>query len=59
MTTIEQLDPSVPLFARTGINLASAGLGAKALHSTNDFFAPVERMRATARCTTGGVSSRQ
>ena len=46
MPTIETLNPDVPLFARTGINLASAGLGAKALWATNEFFAPLERMLA-------------
>ncbi|MEJ6394493.1 allantoicase [Gymnodinialimonas sp. 2305UL16-5] len=44
MTSIERLNPDIPLFARTGINLASAGLGAKAIFATNDFFAPLERM---------------
>ncbi|SFD05834.1 allantoicase [Tropicimonas isoalkanivorans] len=44
MPTIESLNPDVPLFARTGINLASAGLGARALAATNEFFAPLERM---------------
>jgi allantoicase len=44
MTAIESFNPEIPLFARTGINLASAGLGAKAIWSTNDFFAPLSRM---------------
>ncbi|MBM7066366.1 allantoicase [Actibacterium sp. 188UL27-1] len=44
MPTIEALNPDVPLYARTGINLASAGLGAKAISSSNEFFAPLERM---------------
>ncbi|WP_372604128.1 allantoicase [Actibacterium sp.] len=44
MPSIESLNPDVPLFARTGVNLASAGLGAKALAATNEFFAPLERM---------------
>ena len=44
MTTIENLNPDVPLYARTGINLASAGLGARARSATNEFFAPLERM---------------
>ncbi len=35
--------PSPPDFTRA-VNLASAGLGAKALGATDDFFAPVERM---------------
>lgn len=37
---------AIPLFARTGINLASAGLGARALFATDDFFAEVSRMLA-------------
>ncbi|SMX44872.1 allantoicase [Actibacterium lipolyticum] len=44
MPSIESLNPDVPLYARTGINLASAGLGAKAVSATNEFFAPLERM---------------
>ena len=44
MPTIENLNPDVPLFARTGINLASAGLGARALSTSNEFFGPLERM---------------
>jgi allantoicase len=44
MTTIDKLDPDVPLFVRSGINLASAGLGAKAISATDEFFAPLERM---------------
>jgi len=44
MTSIESLNPDIPLFARTGINLASAGLGARAIWATNQFFAPLERM---------------
>lgn len=44
MTTIEALNQDKPLYARTGINLASAGLGARALSATNEFFAPLERM---------------
>lgn len=35
-----------PDFARTGVNLASAGLGAKGLYATDEFFAPLERMLA-------------
>jgi allantoicase len=34
----------IPAFVRNAINLASASLGAKALYTTDDFFAPVERM---------------
>ena len=44
MTTVEALTPDRPLYTRTGINLASAGLGARALHATDEFFAPLERM---------------
>lgn len=36
----------IPAFARNGVNLASAGLGAKALFATDDFFAEVNRMLA-------------
>lgn len=36
----------LPAFARSGVNLASAGLGAKALSATDDFFAEVNRMLA-------------
>jgi allantoicase len=35
-----------PAFARSAVNLASAGLGAKALYVTDDFFAEVNRMLA-------------
>lgn len=34
----------IPAFARNAVNLASAGLGAKALFATDDFFADVGRM---------------
>ncbi|MEO1309209.1 MAG: allantoicase, partial [Pseudomonadota bacterium] len=44
MPTIEALNPDVPLYARTGINLASAGLGARPVSCSNEFFAPVSRM---------------
>lgn len=37
-------DDTLPAFARTSINLASAGLGARALRATDEFFAPLERM---------------
>jgi allantoicase len=37
---------AVPDFARNAVNLASAGLGAKALFATDDFFADVGRMLA-------------
>ncbi len=42
--TPETLAADAPLFARTGINLASAGLGARAISASNQFFAPLERM---------------
>ncbi|WDR05031.1 allantoicase [Devosia rhodophyticola] len=38
----------IPDFARNGVNLASAGLGAKALSCTDDFFAEVNRMLSDA-----------
>lgn len=44
MPSIESLNPDLPLFARSGINLASAGLGAEGVYATNEFFAPLERM---------------
>lgn len=34
----------IPAFARSAVNLASAGLGAKALFASDDFFADVGRM---------------
>ncbi|MBZ9657187.1 allantoicase [Phyllobacterium lublinensis] len=34
----------LPAFARNSINLASAGLGARPLFATDEFFAPLERM---------------
>lgn len=40
--------PDVPAFARTAVNLASAGLGARAVAATDAFFAPLERMLADA-----------
>jgi allantoicase len=40
--------PTIPDFARNAVNLASAGLGAKALFATDDFFADVSRMLADA-----------
>ncbi len=46
MPTIESLTPEKPLFVRTGINLASAGLGARGLFATDQFFAPLGRMLA-------------
>ncbi len=36
----------IPGFVRNSVNLASAGLGAQALHATDDFFAAVARMLA-------------
>lgn len=44
MPTIESLEPDKPLFVRTGINLASSGLGARGVYATDEFFAPLERM---------------
>ncbi|MEI2298291.1 allantoicase [Ensifer sp. MJa1] len=35
---------SLPEFARNAINLASAGLGARPVFATDEFFAPLERM---------------
>ena len=49
MTSIESLNPDIPLFARTGINLASAGLGARAIWASNQFFAPLDRMLQGSR----------
>ena len=40
----DKQDPNIPLFVRTGINLASAGLGARALYASDEFFAPLNRM---------------
>lgn len=38
-------DPrALPRFAETGVNLASAGLGARAVSATDEFFAPLARM---------------
>jgi allantoicase len=37
-------DLEAPAFARTGINLADLRLGARAIVSSDDFFAPMERM---------------
>ncbi|OCW56901.1 allantoicase [Hoeflea olei] len=42
----EHASASLPLFARTSVNLASAGLGAKGVFVTDEFFAPLERMLA-------------
>jgi allantoicase len=42
------LNAALPDFARNAVNLASAGLGAKALFATDDFFAEVSRMLADA-----------
>ncbi|NHX27255.1 allantoicase, partial [Escherichia coli] len=46
MPSLSALNPDLPLFARTGINLASAGLGARAIDATDEFFAPLARMLA-------------
>lgn len=48
MPTIEALNPDIPLFARTGVNLASAGLGAEPVSATDEFFAPLARMLSDA-----------
>ena len=37
---------TLPAFARNTINLASAGLGAKGVFATDEFFAPLARMLA-------------
>jgi len=42
----EPMPAQLPPFARNAVNLASAGLGAKALFATDEFFAPLERMLA-------------
>jgi len=44
--TTPAVPDQLPAFARNGVNLASAGLGAKALFATDDFFAEVGRMLA-------------
>ncbi|CAN7759073.1 allantoicase [Caballeronia sp. LjRoot31] len=38
------LDPGAPAFTRTGINLADPRLGAEAVLTSDDFFAPMARM---------------
>lgn len=42
--SVIQNDIAIPTFALRYMNLADARLGAKAVFSTNDFFAPMERM---------------
>tara|TARA_R110002020_G_scaffold106504_1_gene247855 strand:+ start:13893 stop:14903 length:1011 start_codon:yes stop_codon:yes gene_type:complete len=42
----EQLSAQLPGFVRNAVNLASAGLGARAVFVTDEFFAPLERMLA-------------
>lgn len=37
-------DPDAPAFTRTGINLADPRLGARAVFTSDDFFAPMARM---------------
>ncbi|MEA3112508.1 MAG: allantoicase, partial [Caballeronia sp.] len=37
-------DPDAPAFTRTGINLADPRLGAQAVFTSDDFFAPMTRM---------------
>lgn len=43
-TTDHDRGQEIPAFARNGINLASAGLGARGLSCSDEFFAPLERM---------------
>jgi allantoicase len=43
---IPAFDPAAPAFTRTGINLADPRLGAQAVLSSDDFFAPMARMLA-------------
>lgn len=38
------IDPDAPAFTRTGINLADPRLGARAVFTSDDFFAPMARM---------------
>jgi allantoicase len=40
----EHMPAQLPGFARNSVNLASAGLGAKGIQVTDEFFAPLERM---------------
>ena len=42
----EHVSAKLPGFARNSVNLASAGLGAKGVSVTDEFFAPLERMLA-------------
>ena len=41
---MSNLVEELPAFAKNSINLASAGLGARPLFATDEFFAPLERM---------------
>ena len=41
---IPALDPNAPEFTRRFLNLADPRLGAKAIHSSDDFFGPMDRM---------------
>jgi len=41
---LPSLDPDAPAFTRTGINLADPRLGARAVLTSDDFFAPMGRM---------------
>jgi allantoicase len=43
---IPTFDPNTPAFTRTGINLADLRLGAQAVLTSDDFFAPMARMLA-------------
>lgn len=44
MTTVEAPHPDRPLLARTGVDLASAGPGAKRPHATDEVYAPLGRI---------------
>ena len=41
---IPTIDPDAPAFVRRGINLADPRLGAAAVQTSDDFFAPMARM---------------
>lgn len=41
---IPTFDPNAPAFTRAGINLADPRLGAQAVLTSDDFFAPMARM---------------
>ena len=44
----QETSVALPDFAVGAINLASARLGARAIYATDQFFAPLARMRAGA-----------